>query len=313
MWGVYFDIIREILNRSIEAYMLDNNQSRSEVLVEIRKQIDSTQVQHYKKHDDPEIDYSNPLCRLGYLYRHAGVNATFFERILIDDQKLQSAVTHAIGRGDLNICSLGGGPGTEMLGIGKYLLTHGTEMPGRIDFTVLDNVHPWAETWKELANHVERKLHGELGTSKPIVASSFLPFDVLDPTSYSNYTSMFKSVDILICNYLFSENKLNLDKAGQAVERLVHMTNPACVFAVIDRLESNPTFKNDVVSLFQSAFESTIKDAPLIGTMDVDEQKDVMGQDLLDALLSPRLDFRGDTKGPTVFWFTVMRGQQVGP
>ena len=83
MWGVYFDIIREILNRSIEAYMLDNNQSRSEVLVEIRKQIDSTQVQHYKKYDDPEIDYSNPLCRLGYLYRHAGVNATFFERILI--------------------------------------------------------------------------------------------------------------------------------------------------------------------------------------------------------------------------------------
>ena len=311
MWEVYFDIIRETLNRSIEAYMLRNNQSRSEVLVEIKKQIDSTQVQHFK--DDPEIDYRNPLCRLGYLYRHAGVNATFFERILIGDEKLQSAVTRAIGRGDLNICSLGGGPGTEMLGIGKYLLNRGTEVPSKIVFTVLDNVHPWAETWKELANSVERKLHGELGTSKPIVASSFLPFDVLDATSYSDYTSMFKSVDILICNYLFSENKPNLDKAGQAVERLVHMTNPDCVFAVIDRLESRTSFKNDVVNLFQSAFKSTIEDDTLIGVMDGDEQKDVLGQDLLEVLGSPRVDFQRRTNGPTVFWFTVMRDHQVGP
>ena len=123
---------------------------------------------------------------------------------------------------------------------------------------------------------------------------------------------MFKSVDILICNYLFSENKANLDIASQAVKRLINMTNPACVFAVIDRLESDTSFKNDVVNLFQSAFKSPIKDATLIGFMDGDEQKDVLGQDLLEVLGSPRVDFQGRTNGPTVFWFTVMRGPAGG-
>ena len=69
---------------------------------------------------NPQIDYRDPLCRLGYLYRHAAANATAFERGL-NNSNLLANFSDA-GKQDLNVCAVGGGPGTELLGLAKHLI-----------------------------------------------------------------------------------------------------------------------------------------------------------------------------------------------
>lgn len=55
------------------------------------------------------------------------------------------------------MCAVGGGPGTELLGLAKYLLRK-PGFPKRIAFTLLDSVPQWAETWQQLADAVEEEL-----------------------------------------------------------------------------------------------------------------------------------------------------------
>ena len=92
------------------------------------------------------------------------------------------------------------------------------------------------------------------GIEPPTIAPMFLPFDVLDSASYRNLVAQFKKIDIVVFNYLFSENKTKLEEAQQALEHLAQITPNDCAFVVIDRLENNPQFTNEVVRLFESAF-----------------------------------------------------------
>ena len=301
---MYFEIVKQVVEQGIADYAAAYSIGRDEVLTKMKSHIDHTQKQHYKS--DPEISYDDPLCRLGYLHRHAGINATLFERVLKEDQALQTTITDAETRGRLRVCSLGGGPGTELLGLVKYLLRQKVKAPQRIDFTVLDNVYYWAETWEQLAEAAEGVLEAELGSDRPTVSQGFLSFDVFDPSSYDGLPSKFKNVDIVVCNYLFSENKDNLDDAKRAIPRLSRLVSDGCAFVVIDRLENNTDFVSNVVSIFESVF-GPVKVNEVSGLMDLDEEKSVLGNDLLGRLGNPRLQFRTNNGRPTVFWFTVQK------
>lgn len=302
---MYFKIVKEVLERGISDCVAEYNISRDEVLTRMRSHIDDTQTQHYQL--SPDINYDDPLCRLGYLYRHAGINATFFEHVLNDDHVMTEAISNAITSGRLSVCSLGGGPGTELLGLTKHLLNRQSKAPNRIDFRVLDNVNHWAETWDQLANAAENVLETELGRGRPMVSPRFLQFDALNPTSYEGFPSMFKSVDIVVCNYLFSENKDNLDDAKQAIARLSGLVSDGCAFVVIDRHENNTHFVKNVASMFESVLGPVTVNV-FDGVMDPDEQSSAFGDELLERLGYPRVDFRRDYRGrPKVFWFTVQK------
>src|SRR5258707_11394015 len=101
----------------------------SEVLAKIRAHIDCTAKEHQK--DEPEIQYEDALCRLGYLYRHATANATLFELVLGESGELRAAVRQSVEQ-RINICTVGGGPGTELLGLAKFLLRTTPGFPRKI-------------------------------------------------------------------------------------------------------------------------------------------------------------------------------------
>src|SRR5690606_25196920 len=113
------------------------------------------------RRDEPAIDYDDALCRLGYLYRHAPANATLFEQVLLGSGELRGKIRDA-AHNVLRIFAIGGGPGTELLGLAKYLLRRQRSIPRKIRFTVLDNVPHWGETWEQLAEAVEDELRTSL-------------------------------------------------------------------------------------------------------------------------------------------------------
>ncbi len=306
---MYIELVRDVVSGATEAYAAASGQTVPEVLAQIREHIDRTAHEH--RRDEPDIDYEDPLCRLGYLYRHATANATLFEQVLIGSGELRQKIRGA-GGGRLHVCSAGGGPGTELLGLAKYLLRRQFLVgpPRKISFTVLDNVPQWAETWQQLAEAVEDEFRASLvdeGWEPPTIAEKFLPMDVLDATSYEPYAYQFGKADIVVFNYLFSENKTRLDDARAAIECLAAKCPPGCVFVVIDRLEHNPAFSDGVCSLFKDVFRVEVAVHTFNGTLDYDEQTSAMGEMLMGVLGRPRVKFFTDVyRDPTVFWFTVV-------
>jgi hypothetical protein len=122
--------------------------------------------------------------------------------------------------GDLRICAVGGGPGTELLGIAKHLLRDAENVPRKITFTVTDGVTPWVETWDNLAEASERELCSALkgkGREPPMLVPHFLSMDVVKPQSYRGLTSYFNKADIIVFNYVFSENKTRIKESDGGI------------------------------------------------------------------------------------------------
>lgn len=306
---MYIEMVRRIVEDAAASFAVQTQKTVPDVLEEIREHIDRTAREH--RTSEPDIDYKDPLCRLGYLYRHATANATLFERVLRDCGELQQKVRQSDG-GKLHIASIGGGPGTELLGLAKYLLRAATSTPRKITFTVLDAVPQWAETWQQLADEVEKEFGSALpsrGRPAPSIAPVFLPMNVVDPTSYQSYAYQFRSVDIVVFNYLFSENKTALAEATGVVKHLRGAVPPGCVFIVIDRHEADGKFTEAVVKMFVDAGASTPPTVHKIsGTLDSDERTSEMGEMLKAVLGVPRVKFFTDTyRDPTVFWFGAIR------
>lgn len=306
---MYMELVRRVIEEAVEIYARNARQTVPAVLALIRDHIDRTAQQHFT--DEPNIDYDDPLCRLGYLYRHAPAGAGLFERVLQESGEVRQKIRGA-NRATLDVCAVGGGPGTELLGLAKYLLGCWQRgLPRRIEFTVLDKVPHWAETWRPLSNAVEEELRTSLGghgVEPPTIFPMFLPMDVLDPASYRGYAFQFGKADVVVFNYLFSENKGRLGQARSAVEYLAQATPTGCVFVVIDRLEADQRFKNDVFELFEAVFGNGIPVRTHDGTLDQDEQTSDMGEMLTEMLLRPRVSFHTDLlRKPTVFWFTIVR------
>jgi hypothetical protein len=307
---MYIDLIRRVIEQAIETYASANSMAVSEVLTAIREHIDSTAKEHQK--DEPDIQYQNALCRLGYLYRHATANATLFELVLTESGDLRSLIRSSVGQ-RLNIFAVGGGPGTELLGLAKYFMRRLSRLPKKIAFTLLDSVPQWAETWQQLADAVESELEHVIEeddetTICPTIAPTFLPLDVLDANSYKSYAYQFGGAQIIAFNYLFSESKARLADAKGAVAQLFRMAPTGCVFVVIDRLENDPTFQQKVKDIFEEVSGKEIRVHAFNGRLDNDEQTSDMGE-LLNAMLgTPRVKFFTDFyRSPTVFWFTVVK------
>ena len=155
-----------------------------------------------------------------------------------------------------------------------------------------------------------RSVLSDEGVEPPTIAPMFVPLDALDESSYRGLTYQLSSADLIVLNYLFSENISRIGQAQQAINFLAKHTSGDCLFAVIDRLENNPRFSQDVENLFQAAFGLNVEHNTLGGTLDRDEQTSEMGEMLVSTLRrTPRVKFFTDMRrDPTVFWFVIKRG-----
>ena len=214
--NLYFETVKLVLDHAIASYCHQKGVEQEQVDQDIVAHIIDTANQH--QNPDPSIDYANPLCRLGYMYVHAGVNATLFELTIKKSPSL-STIINGRANDKISVCAVGGGPGTELLSLAKYSLTT-KSAPCDIEFTVLDNIPEWAESWTQLGTIVQDRMRSALNT-KVSVSKSFLQMDVTSPTSYKSYAWLFEGIDIFVFNYLLSENQVHLETFRDALDEMV--------------------------------------------------------------------------------------------
>jgi len=268
----YFETLKKVLDKALAEYDDPEGRRLHQVDAEIVKHMQKTTKQHYQP--EPDIDYDNPLCRLGYLYTHAGANANLFERSLARSCILKELIKSKNAK-RLTICAVGGVPGTELLGLTKYLLinTNGSA-PKEIRFRLLDKVEEWNETWEQISDACSDSL---LQNGLQVAIHPFPNrIDVIDPTSYKNLAWAFRNVDLFVFNYLLSENQIRLNDFAGALSEMVNKASSGCYFVFIDRVEydrQRSTFDMEAVKrIVQATGLPMEEDFPLGHVMTDDKQ-----------------------------------------
>ena len=305
---MYCSIVGNLIEESVATYASLTQQEKPHIISEIDSHVRSTSAAYWDI--TPDIPYNNPLCRLAYLFMYVPINATIFEKVIADSAELQQTLVQASG-GVFRVCAMGGGPGTELLGIAKYLLTASSlKPPSRLSFAVVDRFLQWSDTWQHMADAVQAEFGSSpsiTGSDVPMIDRAFLPMNIFDPSSYQDMTYQFQNADLMVFNYLFSENKplLTTTSAAQAMQRLASIAQPNCLFVVIDRNERSVV--DGAVNLFQEALAVGVDVQTISDQFDPDEQQADMGELAQAFSKSPRKTFYSYNGNPTVFWFAVKR------
>jgi hypothetical protein len=245
------------------------------------------------------------MCRLAYLYCHDPVNANLFEGVIRITPDLSSFVSNKLKtEGELKVCSFGGGPGTEVLGLSKHLWknTKAGEQWGTISFTVLDRVTEWAESWNALEKSIRDFLKVNCGAFKDwpfSIGKSFNTFDLTDCSRFANLTELFGQ-DLFVMCYVISELYGDTDKFLEVLAAMVESAPKDAKFLIIDRQQDSVMEK--AIKLLKKTGLKASDTTTDIGSMDTDEQVTALEPYVTLIGRKPRLTWGNRQTGCGAFW-----------
>ena len=136
------------------------------------------------------MDYSDPIRRFAYIYKYTSTHASYVCSLMTG----ANAVFGPFFKRDaLTISTVGGGPGSDFLGVLKFCQANNYKP--EIKCLLLDRDPAWGESWMD----VDKKLGASFRFS-----TVFQPFDVTDPKTYNYFRKHYAS-DIFTLVYFMSE------------------------------------------------------------------------------------------------------------
>ena len=139
------------------------------------------------------IDYRDPATRFAYAFKYVAAHGDYLVQAL-------EATRHEIGKyifeeDTLRLSCIGGGPGSDVIGVLKYLAEHSDEPTRKLTCYLLDGEQAWADTWTEIGASLASNL---------AVNVNFQKLDVTDPKSWSAQKKFLKA-DLFTLSYFVSE------------------------------------------------------------------------------------------------------------
>ena len=207
-------------------------------------------IEHYVREnarkwreEDPEINYSDPFCRLAYLYRNVPVHAALVERSLRQFGEITALLGDHLKSGEpLRVAVLGGGPGSELVGLVRYVESLGVGGdPLVIDMVLLDRIREWDESWHALKEGIDGQLKDLYGRSPArwpvIVSRSFLPLDLTDPKQFASFATRFAHVELVFVCYAVSELLGKINEVQGVLQTVLNRVAAGALVLFIDRDE----------------------------------------------------------------------------
>jgi hypothetical protein len=239
----------------------------------------------YRDPAGPNIEYRDPLVRLAYLYRHAPIHADIVETAIRAVDGLSGFLRNRIREtGALRVCSFGGGPGTELLALVKYLIRYFPDMPfARLAFTTLDREAAWTETWGVMRDQVDMALTPQFGGDVRkwpfIVERTFSSVNISNTSHYADL-GLALDHDLFILSFVFSELHDPTQQA-QTVNLLRSMAGASSTpawFLVTDR--SDLRTRRVVQGVFDGLSPSVAARSmhAIEGAMEIDERVTDLGE-----------------------------------
>ncbi len=167
-----------------------------------------------------DIDYDNLATRFAYIYCYTTAHADIVYRLISGSM----ALTNLFNTQTVEVSCIGGGPGSDFLGILKFLALSSTDNIKRLRCFICDKEQAWRESWSD----VDRKL------SVPFsISTIFWELDVTETSKLPRQRQVFQA-DLFTMVYFLSELYYGREDARDFFEAMVQRAKPGALFLFID-------------------------------------------------------------------------------
>ena len=143
------------------------------------------------------IDYSDPAKRFAYIYKYTVAHADYIMQIIKGQTELQSSLK----RPNAEIACLGGGPGSDLLGILKYMMQADVE-DTTLTCYIFDKERAWGDSWSDVARILDAPFR---------IFPVFAQMDVTESATWKSYQKYLRA-DLFTLSYFLSEVWRNKDE-----------------------------------------------------------------------------------------------------
>ena len=168
------------------------------------------------------LDYRKPCRRFAYIFRYTTSHANIVYQ-LIESSKILSKVFDSK---KVLISCVGGGPGSDFLGILKYCQS--AKKSPEVKCLLLDRDPAWGESWSDVDDKVGSKMR---------LSTVFNSFDVTDPDQWSTFTKHFQA-DLFTLIYFMSEVYALRTKADSYFNALMSSMQKGALMLFVDNNDS---------------------------------------------------------------------------
>ncbi|MEG4214478.1 hypothetical protein QUA27_05405 [Microcoleus sp. Pol14C6] len=215
-----FQIIKSVLD---EAYAeIPGNEAEKDKV--IKDELEDLQKKYSKLSQECNINYSDPTTRFAYIYAYVTSHSNLVCSIIQQNTVLGNLFDNQ----KVKVACIGGGPGSDFLGILKYLMTN--KKSPNIQFHLYDREKSWAESWSDVNDKVE-DLEFRISTS-------WLPLDVTKRDDWKSNIKYFQS-DLFTMIYFMSEVFSLRDSAEEYFAHLFDRAKIGSLFLFIDNNSSH--------------------------------------------------------------------------
>jgi Putative SAM-dependent methyltransferase len=159
---------------------------------QIKKRI-GTLSGEYKNLTSPArepVDYSDPLTRFAYVYSYVAAHSAYVKQKLLVCKELADLLG---GKGSARVTCVGGGPGSELVGVLQACMT--LERSSPLAVWLLDREESWSETWSEIDGRLEAEFR---------LSANFRQTDVATYANFDNLNKAF-SANLFVMSFFLSE------------------------------------------------------------------------------------------------------------
>lgn len=213
-----FELVRDVLDMGYGAALQGTDAQKDQA---IRRALDGLSKSYGSLQTQSGPCYSSPACQFGYIFRYVTYNSNLLP------PRLQ-ALTELFKKDVLHIGCLGGGPGSDIVGVIKHLADL-DKAPG-VNFWLCDKERGWADWWGDVG----------MRTGALRLNTTFLEHDVLDSRTWKGSSRWLQS-DLFTLVYFMSEVYSLRERATPYFDYVFSSAKRGAYFLYIDNNHSDFT------------------------------------------------------------------------
>ncbi len=257
-----FELVKSVLDENYEK-IVGTPEKRDEL---IRKRLTELQDGYAELAKQNDVSYGQPSIRFAYIYKYVASHSNLVY------QKIQSfrLLREAFQKPTVSVSCIGGGPGSDLVGILKFLADglYEDEQTPKLRCHILDGENAWADAWSD----VDEKIDADK------ISTYFSPMDVTDENSWTQH-SKYLNADLFTMIYFASEIFALRESANPFFKNLFGKMKSGALLLYIDNNAS--CFTDWFDSLAKAAGLEVVKSGAEVHQMTTDEEKTLLG-DYLD-------------------------------
>ena len=182
-------LIKLVLDDAYKAIHITEEAEKDKLIKEELKSL-SLEYANLTNTHTPPIDYSDPAKRFAYIYKYTVAHADYIMKLICNcnDLRILFTLKH------VEVACLGGGPGSDLLGILKYMIQAGSK-DTCLTCYIFDKERAWGDSWSDVARALDAPFR---------VFPVFQQMDVTDSSSWASYEKFLRA-DLFTLSYFMSE------------------------------------------------------------------------------------------------------------